>query len=85
MYAQLAEEVVDTVDEQVEGCAARCEEAAPPPVVILKVKVLSLMCTHYSFEYFSYLIPTLNCKGDTTTKVCFHSMEENLGWTLCHN
>lgn len=39
MYAQLAEEVVDAVDEQVESCAARCEEAAPPPVVILSTQV----------------------------------------------
>lgn len=36
MYAQLAEEVVDAVNKQIEGCASRGEEATPPPMVILK-------------------------------------------------
>lgn len=44
MYAQLAEEVVDAVDEQVEGRAARCEEATPPPVIILKLKETYQSC-----------------------------------------
>lgn len=36
VYAQLAEEVMNAVDEQIECCAAWGEEAAPPPVVVLK-------------------------------------------------
>lgn len=39
MYAQLAEEVVDAVDEEIECCAAWGEEAAPPPMVILSTQV----------------------------------------------
>lgn len=48
MYAQLAEEVVDAVDKQIEGCASRSKEATPPPMVILQQEgvgyVLNSVC-----------------------------------------
>ncbi|RUS91111.1 hypothetical protein EGW08_001136, partial [Elysia chlorotica] len=38
-HLQLGEEEVHTVEEEVDGCEARCQERPPPPMVVLSTQV----------------------------------------------
>ena len=61
-HLQLGEEEMDTVEEEIDGGEARCQEGSPPPVIVLKSKKQTKQLDNSENAYEDYFIRYLRLR-----------------------